>query len=208
MKKVQINYKNKDERFMVNLFVSLIFNLIWGTIKLIMCLVLKSRFIFASAMFTYSLSIAKLLSFLGIFKFKKENKILQDVTSILIISSGIFYLYYNLRLLYDYNPVRYSLVSAITIALFSFVFMTKSILELFKKQPNRYFKNIRIISLIFALNDMLLTQMALINANDKIINIKYNMLFAVFISSLCIILGLISLIKGRKEINNIDENIE
>lgn len=208
MKKVQINYKNKDERFMVNVFVSLIFNLIWGTIKLIMCLVLKSRFIFASAMFTYSLSIAKLLSFLGIFKFKKENKILQDVTSILIISSGIFYLYYNLRLLYDYNPVRYSLVSAITIALFSFIFMTKSIVELFKKQKNRYFKNIRIISLIFALNDILLTQMALINANDKIINIKYNMLFAVFISSLCIILGLVSLIKGRKEINNIDENIE
>lgn len=208
MKKVQINYKNKDERFMVNVFVSLIFNLIWGTIKLIMCLVLKSRFIFASAMFTYSLSIAKLLSFLGIFKFKKENKILQDVTSILIISSGIFYLYYNLRLLYDYNPVRYSLVSAITIALFSFIFMTKSVVELFKKQKNRYFKNIRIISLIFALNDILLTQMALINANDKIINIKYNMLFAVFISSLCIILGLVSLIKGRKEINNIDENIE
>lgn len=86
--------------------------------------------------------------------------------------------------------------------------MTKSIVELFKKQPNRYFKNIRIISLVFALNDMLLTQMALINANDKIMNIKYNMLFAVFISSLCIILGLISLIKGRKEINNIDENIE
>lgn len=201
MKKIVIKYQNKDERFMINVFLSLIINLIWGSIKLIMCFVVKSRFIFASSMFTYSLSAAKFLSLLGIYKFKKENKILQDVTSLLIISSGIFYLYYNLRLLYDYNPVSYSLVSAITIALFSFIFMTKSIVELFKKQPNRYFKNIRIISLIFALNDILLTQMALINANNDTINIKYNMIFASIISGLCIILGIISLIRGRKELN-------
>ena len=54
MKKIVIKYRNKDERFMINVFLSLIINLIWGSIKLIMCFIVKSRFIFSSSMFTYS----------------------------------------------------------------------------------------------------------------------------------------------------------
>ena len=209
MKLIEIyKLKSTNERRIINAFVSFCCGLIWAIIQFVIFLITKSFFLFSSSLFSLSLSLARLLSIIG---YKKEendkDKSYLVLSSIFIITGGIFYSSYSLRLLFGETPTDFGLIPSITIALFSFIFIINSITTLIKdrKNKNKYIKNIKIISFITSLVNIMLTQMSLLMVQSPNMDQKYNLYFALIIGAIAIILGIYSLISGL--INKVKNNI-
>lgn len=66
----------------------------------------------------------------------------------------------------------------------------------YRKYHNIYFDNLKIVSFIGALTDIMLTQMSLLMVEDPNINQLYNVIVALVISLFTIILGLVLFIKN------------
>ncbi len=202
MKKIILKYKNipSERKIFFKTLCSFLFSFIWSIVKLIMGIFISSLFLLASSLFTLSMCFSKLFCLLGIKKDKDcSSKFYISLSSFLIIIAGIFYGIYNLRLLNGYIPVNYGLIISIVIALFSFIFLINSIVYLIKerKKNNFYYKNLRTIAFINALNDLLLTQMTLLMNKMPNMDHSKNIYFALIISIISILLGIILLNKRK-----------
>jgi hypothetical protein len=168
---------------------------IWSSVKFILGILARSLFLIASSLFTFCLAFSKHLITLGT-KFGLEEKKIVIISSLLIMATGVFYSFYNLRLLYGYQTSSYSLIIALTIASVSFFLLIRSIVLLIryiKGSPSGVQRTYIFTTLISSLMNIVLTQMSLLSLYQDI-DLKYNFYFAILIGLITIILGILNLI--------------
>lgn len=192
---------SKESRKVVMTFLAFLCSIIWSLIKLFLGIYESSGFLIASSIFTMCLAISKLFCLIGITKHQTNYVFLIHImSSVLIIIGGIFYGFYNTRLLFGESTTNYGLIPSITIATVSFFLFIKSIVYLFKdKKHNVYHRNLRVIAFIGGLMDIVLTQFALLAVQLPDMDQKYNLYMALGVAVITIILGIYCLLHSYKK---------
>lgn len=188
-----------EKKLILSTTITFVLTLLWSIGKVIIGFIVSSFFLLASAFFSLTMCFSRYCCLSGIKKdVTMTKKRYISLSSGLIILAGLLYGIYNIRLLFGYMPTNYGLILSIAIATFSFTFLVSSIINLIKyrKYHNIYFDNLKIVSFIGALTDIMLTQMSLLMVEDPNINQLYNVIVALVISLFTIILGLVLFIKN------------
>ncbi len=183
-------YKNE-----LILIITTIFNYIWSIIKIILSIFINGYLYLLSAFSTLFIGINKNIYLV---RKKYENKyLISFIISFFLILIGIFYLTYSVTLLNKINENKgYSMILAITIALFSFIELGISIYQLYKSKGKNHLVNtsFRIMNLSISLFSLVNTQSSIFMALNKVNN-KANGSFGILVGSITILLGLYLVIK-------------
>lgn len=191
----------------MNVTLTFSFGILWSVVKLLLGIYQNSGFLMASAFFTMSLAVSKLLCLVGITKHQKRYvKFTHVLSSVFIVLGGAFYGVYNLRLLNGHSAANYGLIPSITIATVSFTLFVKAVVVLFRdKKKDDYHRNLRILSFIGGCVDLVLTQMSLLAVESPEMDPSYNFYIAFGVALMTVALGIYCLIApslNKKEQEN------
>lgn len=190
-----------EGRFICNTTVGFFFGVLWAVIKTAIGVYEASRFLIAAALFSLAVGFSKFICLIGMVKYNNAyQKRLIELFSLFIVLSGIFYGYYNLRLLYAPSMMNYGLIPSIAIAAVSFFMFTKAIVNIFLNRKRTVYRRfLNVVSLITALTNIMLTQMCLITVQNPETDPIYNIGFALAIALFTIGAGIYCMIGSRNK---------
>lgn len=175
-------------------FISLFTNLFLGIAKFIGAFYFNNYFLFAAALFNVFILLAKGECLLGITSKKRSFKVRNFLIFVFLLTAGIIYTIYSLRLIIyaNYSTYEFTKELAILISLVSFVELGVAIFGLIRvTKYGHFYRDIKIINLVSALTALVLTEAAITSFATVI---KYTRLnngyFGVIVGIITIILSI------------------
>lgn len=137
--------------------------------KLVMSIVSTSFFMFANALFSCGIGLARYTALRMHGKEASEQLRLYRWVSVILSFSGLCYVGYSVRLFFGGTSGRYGMVMALAIAAYTFVEFGIQIYDLIKlrKQKDLEAKALRLISLCGILVSFVLTQTAIMSFSEQ-----------------------------------------
>ncbi len=170
-------------------------------VKLGMSLISTSFFMFANALFSCGIGLARYTALKIQGKDSKEQLRLYRRVMAILSFSGLCYVGYSVRLFFGGSAGQYGMVMALAIAVYTFVEFGIQIYELLKlrKQHDLEAKALRIISFCGILVSFVLTQTAIMSFSELGEHNVSDGLAGVIFGGLVVLVGLISIILHKKE---------
>ena len=204
--KIKEILKDNNKKHIIIVLLTTIYNYVWGFLKIILGIFATGLLYTLSGLDTIFVAISKHIYLKNISKRRKHTPL---VIASFIVLIGLLYTLYAVRLFFMEDEIKeYSLILAITIALFSFIELGIAINNLFIKERkdllNLSFRSLSFSLALFAINN---TQNALLMALGKPNNFADG-IFGVISGSITILLGIFVLIKTLLFLHKkkIDEN--
>lgn len=170
-------------------------------VKLGMSFASASFFMFANALFTCGIGLARYVALKMQGKETAEQLRLYRRVSVILSISGLCYVGYSVRLFFGGSAGQYSEVMALAIAAYTFVEFGIQIHDLIKlrKQHDLEAKALRLVSLCGILVSFVLTQTAIMSFSEPGEHNFSDGLAGVVFGGLVVIVGVISLLLHRKK---------
>lgn len=179
--------------------MNLIKNLLFFLFKIIVGIIFHSWLLIAIALYNLFIGIVKLNCARGL---KRNVDSIHDCTTyihgggLLAISSIFYVLYAVFQVVYPSNT-KYTLIIAIIIALFSTISIVSSIIGVVRtKGKTMLVKEYKMANLAIALNNLVLTQIAILSVTTTGDMSKFNSLIGIIVGSTILLLGLYLMIDG------------
>jgi len=187
--------KSREEKKRITSVLTGIINFTWGLVQVGMGIFLPSLFLVFAGLFSIVIGFAKTTCLIGLKKGDDQKKKYVIIAHALIILAGVFYCWYNVRLLFGYKPTDFGLIPSITIALVATTTVTLAIINLVQFwKGNAYYKTICLVSLITALTNVMLTQMSLLMVEMPEMDQRFNVYFALGIGVFAMVTGVLNLV--------------
>lgn len=166
-------------------------------VKLVMSIVSFSFFMFANALFSCGIGIARYTALMMQGKDRGDQLRLYAKVALILSFSGICYVVYSIRLFFGGSAGKYGMVMAIAIACYTFVEFGIQIRELIKlrKEQNLEAEALRLISFSGILVSFVLTQTALMSFSEPGEHNFSDGLAGVVFGGLVCIVGLVALMR-------------
>ncbi len=169
-------------------------------VKLAMSLISTSFFMFANALFSCGIGLARYTALKMQGKDAGEQLRLYRLVMAILSFSGLCYVGYSVRLFFGGSSGQYDMVMALAIAAYTFVEFGIQIYELLKlrKQHDLEAEALRLISFCGILVSFVLTQTAIMSFSEPGEHNFTDGLAGVAFGGLVVLVGLISLIRHRR----------
>ena len=209
--KQTFNKKFKEDK-MHNL-ITMIFNFVWATVKIVLGIVKLSGFLCISAVYTFCLGVSKHMFFKG----RKQSKTNEESNreyflfiGIIITIASVCYLVYMIRLFFISSETTYGMITAIAIAAMAFTELYFSIYGLIKarKQKDLLTEGLKAINLVSALSAIALTQTAILSFTTNGDMSKYNGIMGTIVGAISLLLGIYITIKALKLIKQTNSIVD
>lgn len=169
-------------------------------VKLVMSIVSASFFMFANALFSCGIGLARYVALKMQGKKADEQLRLYRWVSAILSFSGLCYAGYSVRLFFGGSAGQYSEVMALAIAAYTFVDFGIQIHDLIKlrKQQNLEAEALRLVSLCGILVSFVLTQTAIMSFTEQAEHNFSDGLAGIVFGGLVVLVGIIAIIHRRK----------
>lgn len=175
--------------------------------KLIMSIVSTSFFMFANALFSCGIGIARFTALKMNGKRPEEQLQLYRRVAAILSFSGLCYVGYSIRLFFGGTASQYGQIMGIAIACYTFVEFGIQIRELLKlrKDHDMEAEALRLTSLSTILISFVLTQTALMSFSEPGEHNFSDGLAGVVFGGLVVLVGLVALIRSRHRQHDVDD---
>lgn len=187
-----------------NIYVSIIYNLISGLIKMMIAFLSLSFFLLINSFYNFSMAFAKIVALYHDQKSKKEadenqpngygfhQYIAYRNVGVAIICSGIFYLAYCVSIFLGYQEVSFNTIIAIAIATLSFSEIGCAFYGIIKSHNIKtpFSSAMSMINLCSGFISLVLTQSALLSLSHTANTNIPNGILGVIFSTITILIGL------------------
>ena len=192
-----IEFFTKDgftKRTKIFAFISLFINLFLGIGKFVGAFLFHNYFLFAAALFNIFILLSKGECLLGLVSKRRSFKIRNFLIFIFVLTAGIIYLVYSLRLVIheDYKTYKFTTDLAVLIVIVSFVELIVATVGLFRvTKYGHFYRDIKIINFISALTAIVLGEAAFASfATGTRITQLNNGIFGMIVGIITIILSI------------------